>query len=178
MIIRSFRSADLPVLHTINQAAVPGVSPETPETLAKWIALSTAFVAEAGPGGPPLGFLTLVELGTAAYDSANLRWFEARQAREGGDLIYVDRIAVDPARRSAGIGAALYRHAFAAFSHRGEIGCEVNITPPNPGSRRFHARLGFREIGQRPYDEGRKAVGYWARPLGQPGSSGPEGQSA
>ncbi|MEL6386173.1 MAG: GNAT family N-acetyltransferase [Pseudomonadota bacterium] len=165
MKIRPYRNEDLQVLHGINQASTPGVSSETPDTLAHWIGLSTALIAEDASGSP-VGFLTLIELGTAAYDSANLRWFEARQAKEGGDTIYVDRIAVAPAMRGYRVGEALYRDAFGRFSHRGEIGCEVNIRPPNRGSQRFHARLGFRQIGERSYAGGEKSVGYWVRPLG------------
>jgi predicted GNAT superfamily acetyltransferase len=26
--------------------------------------------------------------------------------------------------------------------------CEVNVEPPNPGSLRFHERIGFAEVGQ------------------------------
>jgi predicted GNAT superfamily acetyltransferase len=26
--------------------------------------------------------------------------------------------------------------------------CEVNLEPPNPGSLRFHHRIGFTEVGQ------------------------------
>ncbi|MEM7767620.1 MAG: GNAT family N-acetyltransferase [Pseudomonadota bacterium] len=164
MIIRAYQPSDLPALHRINQASTPGVSPETPESLAHWIGLSTGFVA-TDEAGAPLGFLTLVELGTDAYTSANLRWFEDRQVREGGDTVYVDRIAVDPAHRGQQVGAALYTHAFQVLAGRGEIGCEVNVRPPNPGSQRFHARLGFRQIGERTYGGGDKAVGYWVRRL-------------
>ncbi|MEM0986708.1 MAG: GNAT family N-acetyltransferase [Pseudomonadota bacterium] len=165
MPIRAYRSGDLDRLYAINQFSTPGVSSETRESLEKWIGLSTAFVAE-DEHGIPKGFLTLVELGIDAYESANLRWFEARQTRDGGDTIYVDRIAIDPEARGQHIGEQLYHHAFDAFKHRREIGCEVNISPPNPGSQRFHERMGFRQIGERSYDHGRKSVGYWVRPLG------------
>ncbi len=166
MSIRLFQTEDLPDLFGINAAAVPGVSCETVGTLAHNIALSTALVAIAPACGRPVGFLTLIDPGTAAYDSPNLRWFEARQGREGGDLVYVDRIAVHPGQRGQGIGTALYTHAFDRFSDRGEIGCEVNIRPPNPVSERFHAALGFRKVGEQDLAGGDKAVGYWVRPLG------------
>jgi predicted GNAT superfamily acetyltransferase len=33
------------------------------------------------------------------------------------------------------------------FSHPGAIlCCEVNVEPPNPGSLRFHQRIGFAEV--------------------------------
>lgn len=165
MTIRGFLETDLTELHRINQESVPGVSSETAAGLLKWINLSTVFVA-ADAENHPLGFITLIEPGTKAYPSANLRWFETRQNAEGGDVIYVDRIAVLASARGQQLGEKLYRAAFGAFAHRGEIGCEVNISPPNPGSHRFHQRLGFKQIGERSYDEDRKSVAYYVRSLG------------
>ncbi len=161
MPVRPFRAADLPALHAINEAGTPGVSRETPETLAEIIGLSECLVAET-PSGDPLGFLTLVPPGTAAYASLNLRWFEAL----GGNLTYVDRIAVSPAARGQGIGEALYAAAFdlCRQSHD-SIGCEVNSLPPNPGSLRFHTRLGFVQIGRQAFVPGEKEVIYLLRQL-------------
>ena len=160
--IRPFRDADLPALYEINQASVPGVGSEaSADGLKRWIDLSVCFVA-VDEDDRPFGFLTLIEAGTLAYDSANLRWCEANCE----DFIYVDRIAVAATARGQRIGQALYEAAFAHSAGRyGQITCEINRLPPNPGSQRFHERLGFRQIGERAYDEGRKAVYYYARPL-------------
>lgn len=144
---------------------MPGVGSESKESLSRWINLSTVFVA-ADTKNQPLGFITLIEPGTLDYESANLRWFEAWKEEHGRDVVYVDRIAISQAARGARLGEKLYRAAFDAFSDRGEIGCEVNITPPNPGSHRFHKRLGFIQVGERSYDEGRKSVAYYVRALG------------
>ncbi|NNE42793.1 MAG: GNAT family N-acetyltransferase, partial [Gemmatimonadetes bacterium] len=38
------------------------------------------------------------------------------------------------------------------------ITCEVNTRPRNDGSLRFHARLGFREVGTQETEGGAKAV--------------------
>ena len=102
--IRGFKNEDLRALHAINQAGVPGVSSETPEDLAKWISLAETFVAVSDVGSPT-GFLTLIKPGTADYPSPNLRWFEAR----GGNVIYVDRIAISAEARGQGVGEALYQ---------------------------------------------------------------------
>lgn len=160
--IRSYREADLPALYAINQASTPGVgSEDSAAGLKRWIDVSMCLVAEDGSGAP-LGFLTLIPAGTAAYTSANLRWCEANCE----DFIYVDRIAVAEAARGGGVGERLYEAAFGAFTGKvSQITCEVNRLPPNPGSQRFHERLGFRQIGERAYDEGRKAVIYYARAL-------------
>jgi len=42
------------------------------------------------------------------------------------------------------------------------ITCEFDIEPPNPASERFHAKLGFREIGRQQLDSGRKTVSLQA----------------
>ena len=164
MRIRRYRSADLAVLHHANQASVPGVSTETMEHLSRWIGLSTCFVA-ANAADQPLGFVTLIAPGTLAYPSDNLRWFETYAERTGKSLIYVDRIAMLPEARGQGLGEALYTAAFNHFSAMDEIGCEVNSLPPNPGSHRFHQRLGFQQIGEQVFVAGEKSVTYYARPL-------------
>jgi len=162
--IRRYQASDLAVLHTANQASVPGVSPETEADLRQWIGLSVCFVA-TGDDDQPLGFLTLIEPGTNNYPSANLRWFEDYVARTGKSVIYVDRIALLPDARGQRLGEALYAAAFAHFSDRDEIGCEVNTAPPNPGSHRFHQRLGFQQVGARAYEAGTKSVAFYVRAL-------------
>ncbi|KJS34707.1 MAG: hypothetical protein VR74_19195 [Hyphomonas sp. BRH_c22] len=160
MIIRPYTPADLAALHVINQAGVPGVGDETPETLGKWLSLHDARVAEVS--GAPVGFINLLPPGMMEYTSANLRWLEAW----GDDFIYVDRIAISESVRGQGIGAALYGAAFHAYAGTTPwITCEVNLRPPNPGSLRFHDRLGFREIGRRSYADDTKEVVYLARAL-------------
>lgn len=160
--VRPYRSSDLPHLWLINQAGVPGVGDETAETLARWIGLAQTQVAVRDDDDLPLGFITLIPLGTLQYPSDNLRWFEAR----GGNVIYVDRIAVSEFARGARIGEQLYRAAFEACAGRYDaIGCEVNRLPPNPGSLRFHKRLGFEEIGENIFSLGEKEVIYLQRPL-------------
>ena len=159
--VRAYTPADLPALHAINEQGVPGVSRETAASLGRWLSLSECLVA-VDESGAPLGFLNLVPPGTAAYTSPNLRWFEAR----GGNVNYVDRIAIDAAARGQRIGKALYEAAFAACAGRYDaIGCEVNRLPPNPGSLRFHRRLGFVEVGRQAFVPGEKEVIYLERGL-------------
>jgi predicted GNAT superfamily acetyltransferase len=163
MTIRLYTPADLPALFSINEASVPGVGKETQASLEKWIDLSQCFVA-VDEAGKPQGFITLLPPGTTEYDSANLRWLE--NWRE--DFIYVDRIAIAASARGRGIGEALYRAAFAEYAGKtAHITCEVNRLPPNPGSMRFHKRLGFEEIGEQTYVPGEKAVVFLARALKQ-----------
>ena len=165
MRIRPYQPSDLQALFAINQASTPGVgSEDTAQGLERWLTLGTCLVS-LDDSGQPLGFINLIEPGTAAYQSANLRWFEAYIAKTGSTLIYVDRIALAPKARSKGLGEHLYKAAYEHYFDREQIGCEINTAPPNPGSHRFHKRLGFQKVGTRSYDEGRKAVAYYVRPL-------------
>ncbi len=159
MTIRAYVPADLAALHAINCASEPGVGKVSQSQLDQIIAAGACLVAE--DRDTVLGFL--VALGPDAdYDSPNYRWFEARYE----SYVYVDRIAVAPETREQGIGAALYEAAFMQYTGKALIiGCEVNITPPNPGSMRFHQRLGFTELGQTTH-RADYAVAYFARRLG------------
>ena len=162
--IRPYRQSDFAALHDINAASTPGVSEETEEGLSEILSLATCFVAQDACERP-IGFITLIEPGVSTYGSPNLRWFEAWQDREERSLIYVDRIAVAESARGSGLGEALYRHAFAQFADREVIAAEVNTIPDNPGSHRFHDRLGFVRVGQQVFTEGEKAVAYYIRKL-------------
>ena len=165
MTIRPYRPDDFTALFAANEASVPGVGAETEESLANWIAMSTCLVA-TDADDQALGFITVMELGQPEYDSPNMRWFETYTEKTGKSLVYVDRIALSPAARGQRLGEALYQAAFEHFKTRDEIGCEVNTLPPNPGSHRFHERLGFEPVGETTYREGEKAVMFYARPLG------------
>lgn len=151
-------------LFAANEASVPGVGAETIQSLAKWISLATCFVATDAEDRA-LGFITLMKIGQPAYDSPNMRWFEIYAARTGKSVIYVDRIALLPEARGQKLGQALYGAAFEAFRTTDQIGCEVNILPPNPGSHRFHDRLGFQQVGNQVFAQDLKSVAYYVRDL-------------
>ena len=164
MPIRLFHPGDLQALHDANQASVPGVSCERVEDLARWIDLATCLVA-TDDTDQALGFITIMPLGLSAYPSDNMRWFEAYAERTGKSVLYVDRIAFTPQARGKGLGKALYKAAFAHIEGADEIGCEVNVLPPNPGSHRFHKRLGFNQVGTQEFVPGEKSVAYYTRGL-------------
>ncbi len=164
MPIRLYQPGDLQALHDANQASVPGVSSERIDDLALWIDLATCLVA-TNDTDQAVGFITLLPLGLSAYPSDNMRWFEAYADRIGKSVLYVDRIAFSPQARGNGLGKALYEAAFTRFQDVDEIGCEVNTLPPNPGSHRFHQRLGFRQVGTQEFVPGEKAVAYYSRRL-------------
>ena len=80
-----------------------------------------------------------------AYDSPNFRWFAARYPQ----FVYVDRVVVDATLQGQGIGKRLYEDVidFARSREVPVVVCEFDLEPPNPSSRAFHARFGFREVG-------------------------------
>lgn len=158
----------------MNESARPGsVAPITPADLDDVLALNQVWVPHVGSleraglealvaeavhtqvvratDGELLGFLVALGPG-AGYRSPNYRWFAQRHR----GFLYVDRIAVSPSAQGRGIGRRLYDAAGVAAAERGAavVCCEVNLTPPNPDSQRFHAALGFVEVGRQwTYDD-------------------------
>lgn len=147
MLIRELASDDLSQLVELNNHNVPAVSPTDLDGMAALLAESDTTVAVVDEADPAvvLGFALLFRAG-ADYASENYRWFEARSS----DFFYVDRIVVADDAQNVGVGRALYAAIFEAARDRGlaEVTCEVNVEPPNPGSMRFHGRLGFAEVGR------------------------------
>ena len=90
----------------------------------------------------------------APYRNANFAWLKQHRAH----FVYVDRIIVGARSQGSGVAAALYEELFrlARAAAHDRIVCEVNREPPNPRSDRFHARLGFAEIGQALLASGRQ----------------------
>ena len=166
MPIRPFQPADLAALYAINQASTPGVGHEdSADGLGALIAMSTCLVA-TDAAGTPTGFVNLIEPGTRAYPSDNLRWLERWMETQDTSMLYVDRIAVAAPARGQRTGERLYAAAVDLTGKRARawLTCEVNTEPDNPGSHRFHARLGFQRIGAARYRDD-YAVAFYGRRL-------------
>lgn len=105
--------------------------------------------------GEVAGFLLAMRDG-AAYANDNFEWFAARYPR----FVYVDRIVVDAAAAGTGIGRRLYDDLFDRARRLGidVVACEYNLEPPNPASKAFHDRFGFREVGRQHVADGTKLV--------------------
>jgi len=161
VLIRELTSSDLPQLVDLNNHNVPAVSPSDLDGMAALLAASDTTLAVADESDPArvIGFALLFRTG-ADYASENYRWFEAR----GSEFFYVDRIVVADEAQNAGVGRALYAAIFDAARERGlsEVTCEVNVEPPNPGSMRFHSRLGFAEVGRQSTKNDRAVVAMLA----------------
>ncbi len=154
MKLRHAVPADFHDVLALNEESVRFLSPMDLERL-KIIAAEAEVFWVVELGGVICAFLIALREG-ATYDSVNYRWFAARYSR----FLYVDRVVVAAAAQGQGMGALLYREAFA---HAGltdvpMVACEFDLDPPNPGSAAFHQRFGFAEVGQQWVASGEKAV--------------------
>lgn len=142
----------------LNAAVAEWTSPLDEGALARLI--DAAAFAEARVEGNRVAAVLLGFHEGAAYGSPNFLWFRDRYPR----FAYIDRVVTAPWAQGRGHARVLY-HRFAEASRGQErLACEVNLTPPNPGSDAFHARLGFEEVGRGEPHLG-KRVRYLARAL-------------
>ncbi len=145
----------------LNAAVEVETSPLDPARLGAMLAQATFAEARLDGDGQVLAFLIAFAPG-AAYDNPNFRWFRERMH----GFAYVDRIVVAEAGRGRGLARALYEALFAHARAAGlaDVVCEVNVSPPNPGSDAFHAALGFAEVGRADLPNG-KRVRYLRLPV-------------
>jgi predicted GNAT superfamily acetyltransferase len=152
--LRDATAADFPRILALNDAEVAQTSAMDLDRLRVLHSLA-AYHRVALVDGTVAGFL-LAMRDDAPYANDNFGWFAGRVA----GFVYVDRIVVDAAFAGRGVGGALYRDLFTWARARaiGHVTCEYNLEPPNPASRAFHDRFGFREIGQHRVAGGTKLV--------------------
>jgi len=150
--IREVTVADLEDVLSLNQAEAKWTSDLDRPALDRLIEYSVTcdVLTEADC---VVGFI-LVMCSTSAYPNANLNWFNSRLS----GFWYVDRIVVDKVFSGKGYGRLLYEHTFsrAREQRQSSVTCEYSTQPMNAGSAAFHARMGFREIGQRVDDSSDK----------------------
>ncbi|MEO8856909.1 MAG: GNAT family N-acetyltransferase [Burkholderiaceae bacterium] len=151
LMLRDATPADFPAILALNQAFVAVLSPLDGARLAQLHA-QAAWHRVIEQNGCIEAFLLAFREG-ADYDGANYHWFAQRYAR----FLYVDRIVVAAGGQAQGAGSQLYRDACARASDDAVpfLTCEFDLEPPNPASARFHARQGFREVGQRQLEGGK-----------------------
>ena len=143
---RNIEIADLARVLEINNANTPGVSELTMAELQTDLKNSLHALAIDNEHGDVCAFcITFAQDAPDAGD--NHRWFAERYK----SFVYLDRIAIDSDYRNRGLGALLYQQVEQQMSDSAVhslLCCEVNLEPPNPGSLRFHQRIGFTEVGQ------------------------------
>jgi len=145
---------DFTTILALNQEWVDFLSPLDPKRL-QMLHAAAALHRVVEADGIVIAFLLVLRDG-ATYDSVNYQWFAQRYPR----FLYVDRVVVSGRARSAGAGRLLYADVFglALASAVPLIACEFDVEPPNPVSARFHARLGFSEVGRQWVGGGAKCV--------------------
>lgn len=154
---------DLPTreaLLRLNNASARETSLLTPERFDQLIqAARVALVV------PPAAALLLAFEQSDEYDGGHFLWFRRRFDK----FLYVDRVVVAEEHRRHGLGRLLYPSVFSRAAQLGHtcVVCEVNLEPPNSASDRFHAALGFSEVGRATIDNGAKTVRYLAVNLQQ-----------
>ena len=145
-VVRIIKNADLQRVLEINNANTPGVSELTQDELQTDLSNSLHALAIDDEQGEVCAFC--ITFDPSAPDAGdNHRWFAERYK----SFVYLDRIAIDSNHQNRGLGALLYQavelHMLKSAEHS-LLCCEVNLEPPNPGSLRFHQRIGFAEVGQ------------------------------
>lgn len=152
--LRAISECDLEAILGMNAAAVRQTSHLDRGQLQSLVRMAS-YGRVMAVGGEVAAFLIALREG-APYESANYQWFSARFPR----FLYVDRIVVGPRFRKRGIGGRMYADLFGSAHGQAVdmIACEYNVVPPNPASRAFHDRFGFRECGTQWVAEGTKQV--------------------
>lgn len=160
IIFRNATSRDLPEVQAINEAVLPAVNSLTGEQMA-WFLDNAPWFRVAASGDHVVGILVGFYAGSS-YPSENYRWFAERYPR----FAYVDRVAVDTDARRQGIASRLYADFIEHIpADVPVLTCEVNTRPANPGSLRFHERMGFLQVGAQETDRGQKSVALLAKDL-------------
>jgi len=160
-VLRNVTEADLARVLAMNNAAVPAVNALTEASLNDLIGWAHQFLVVEDAGDVVALLITLLP-GTA-YGSTNYAWFCEQYESFG----YVDRIAVDPAVHSKGIGRMLYDDYSSRCRAAGipRVCAEVNTKPRNDQSLRFHDLYGFRPVGEQDTEGGTKSVVMLELPL-------------
>lgn len=156
--IRDTVRSDFESILALNDAEVRQTSEMDRSRLAELVHLST-YCKVATVEGQVAAFLIVLRDGLR-YDNDNYRWFSSRVQR----FLYVDRIVVGSQFSGRGLGRALYSalFEFARSQGVGTVVCEYNLIPPNPASRAFHNRFGFKELGSQWLANGTKQVSLQA----------------
>ena len=162
-VVRNIEIADLPRVLEINNANTPGVSELTFAELELDLHSSLHALAIDNELGEVCAFCITFDPG-APDAGDNHRWFAERYE----SFVYLDRIAIDSNYQNRGLGALLYQsveqHMLKSAEHS-LLCCEVNLEPPNPGSLRFHQRIGFTEVGQSMQEYANYRVSYLSKSI-------------
>jgi mycothiol synthase len=132
---------------------IAGIDPDR-DLGAMHAVLADAFLGEFGDHQQPFDQWAEEQVRSPSYDPT--LWLLARErgrpvgaltASAGEDAGWVDMLGVAAPERGRGIGGALLRHAFAAFSARGLRRVRLNVDTENPtGATAVYERAGMRVV--------------------------------
>jgi len=136
-------------IYSINQDNVPEVgSIESTEKMQELISISS-YHSLLLKNDDLIGF-SICFREACPYWSENYKYFK----KELDQFLYVDRIAIDQKYRRQGHAKRMYGDIFNFASNDGlVVTAEVNTKPMNHGSLGFHEYMGFKEVGQRSFDD-------------------------
>lgn len=143
--IRPAEPRDYPDILRLNAANVSVLAPMDKQTIERFAEWSELFWT-AEVDGAFAAFLIALREGVADYWSENYKWFSTRYPR----FLYVDRVVIDESCRGRRLGRRLYELAAAHARNTAVpvITAEIDTEPVyNDTSLRFHAAMGFREVG-------------------------------
>lgn len=148
----------LPKILANNERFVHWLSPLDMTELETLIAASNYARQIAGGEGVLIGFRA-----DSPHQSENLSWLRSRF----DDFVYIDRVIIGESAHGQGFGRLLYEdyEGYARENGFSRMVCEVNTVPDNPGSHKFHRRLGFKPCGEMDMNEGAKQVRYYEKLL-------------
>jgi predicted GNAT superfamily acetyltransferase len=146
--IREMQAHDFSAVMRLNNDNVPAVSLIDLDELRKDVRLAEhALVITDTATSAPHGFCTTFASGISEDLGVNYAWFADRYPA----FVYLDRVVIDTPFQSQGRGELLYTEVERRIRATGTTDlfvCEVNLQPRNEGSLRFHARLGFEQVGE------------------------------
>ena len=145
--LREYQNSDEQTILELNDNFVRDLSPMDAGRFAH-LRKICSFLRVAERDGVVAGFIMAYTPGSA-YDSPNYRWFEKNLE----SFLYIDRVVVSGEFQGLGVGREFYIAArdWAQGNDLKHLAAEINVEPPNPGSLRFHERMGFGELGTREY---------------------------
>lgn len=144
VVIRNMERTDFSFVLKTNDENVEVLSPMDEEKLEQFFEAAEVFLI-AEVNGTQAAFIIALREGLEFYDSENYRWFK----KNYGEFLYVDRVVVDAPYTGMGIGKKLYQKVFhhALLTEVPFVTAEIDTIPYNEASLKFHAALGFKEVG-------------------------------
>ena len=152
--LRAANTQDLPDILTVNRQSIPGVTQLCSRDLVAILATAPYFRV-ATVASQVVGYV-IGYLAGSPYGGEEFAWFQRRYQT----FLYVDQVAVVGHLRGTGIGAQLYQdvEGWARTRSVPLLTCEVHLSPPNPGSVRFHTRHGYHPVQELDTTDGRTVI--------------------